>query len=110
MSFSVVSCTLARSGLPAAPKVIIEHPNRRRIEVIELPPPSARHERDDRSEHDERSQRDDNEDHAHAARSVGNVRLSHDASTTVSELAGISTAAISGVITPVAASVAPIRL
>ena len=36
--------------------------------------------------------------------------LSHDASTTVSELAGISTAAISGVITPVTASVAPIRL
>ena len=90
--------------------IIIEHPHRRRIEVIELPSPSARNERDDRGEHDERRQRDNDEDHAHDARSFGNVRLSHDASTTVSELAGMSTAAISGVITPVTASVAPITL
>jgi len=91
-------------------RIIMEHPHRRRIEVIELSSPSARDERDDRGEHDERCQGDDDENHAHEARSIGNVRLSHDTSTTVSELAGMSTAAISGVITPVTASAAPITL
>lgn len=91
-------------------RVIVQHPHRRSVEVIELPAPSARDERDDRGEDDERRQRHDNEDHAHDTRSFGNVSLSHDASTTVSELAGMSTAAISGVITPVTASVAPITL
>ena len=89
---------------------IVEHPHGRCIEVIELTAASAHHERDDCGEHDEGGQRDDDEDHAHRAPSLGNVVLSHDASTTVSELAGISTAAISGVITPVTASVAPITL
>jgi len=102
-------CSRARRGCLLV-RIIMEHPHRRRIEVIELPAPSARHERDDRGKHDERRQRHDNEDNAHDARSLGNVSLSHDASTTVSELAGISTAAISGVITPVTASVAPITL
>ena len=91
-------------------RIIIEHPHRRRIEIVELAPPSAGDERDDRGKHDERRQRHDNEDHAHDARPVGNVRLTHEASTTVSELAGMSTAAISGVITPVTASVTPITL
>ena len=106
---SVIGRPLARRGcLPL--RIIMKHPDRRSIEVIELALSSARDERDDRGEHDERGQRDDNEDHAHDAGSVGNVRLSHDASSTVSELAGMSTAAISGVITPVTASVAPITL
>ena len=91
-------------------RIIMEHPHRRRIEVIELSSPSARDERDDRGEHDERCQGDDDENHAHDACSIGNVRLNHDTSTTVSELAGMSTAAISGVITPVTASAAPIAL
>lgn len=90
--------------------IIIEHPDRRRIEVVELPPAGADDECNDCGEHDDRGQRHDNEDHAHRALSLGKVVLSHDASTTVSELAGISTAAMSGVITPVTASVAPMRL
>ena len=109
LSFSVLGCSLLRSGVLTAP-IIIQHPNRRRIQVIELASPSARDERDDRGEHDESCQRDDDENHAHEARSVGKLRLSHDTSTTVSALAGMSTAAISGVITPVTASPAPITL
>jgi len=99
------------ASLTAIPdSLIVEYSHGRRIEVIELPPPRAHDERDDRGEHDECGQWDDDEDHAHRAPALGNVVLSQEASTTVSELAGISTAAISGVITPVTASVAPITL
>lgn len=94
----------------ASCRFIVKHPDRRRIEIIELTPARAHDEPNDRGEHDERGERNHDENHAHRARSFGNVVLDHDASTTVNELAGISTAAMSGVITPVTASVAPIRL
>ena len=90
--------------------VVVQHPNGRSVQVIELTPPSAPHERDDRHEHDERRQRYNNEDDAHAAPPFGKVVLHHDARTTVSELTGIRIAAMSGLMTPVTASVAPITL
>lgn len=91
-------------------RLVVKHANRGSVEVIELAALRAQHEGNDGCEDHERGQRHDDEDHAHDARSVGNVVPSQDASTTVNELAGISTAAMSGVITPVTARVAPMRL
>jgi hypothetical protein len=92
----------------------VQHSHGGRIEVVELPAPSPPHERDHGCQRNERSEWDDQVDHAHvappAARVRGKVVLNHDASTTVNELAGISTAAMSGVIVPVTASVAPMML
>ena len=94
--------------------IVVQHSHGGGIEVVELPASSTPDERDHRRQRDERSERDDQVDHAHAARSAararGKVVLNHDASTTVNELAGIRTAAMSGVIVPVTASVAPMML
>lgn len=93
-------------------QVIVENPYGRRVQVIELPSTGAHHERDDCDEDDESRQRHHDENHTHAtpSRAFGKVAPSHDANTTVSELAGIRTAAMSGLIVPVTASVAPMML
>src|SRR5512143_1569096 len=88
----LTTCALARDRGPSAAclrrSIVVQHPHCRRVEIIELPASGTHDERDDRDEHDERSQRDDNEDHAHATPSLGYVVLTHEASTTVNELAG----------------------
>ena len=88
----------------------MQHSNRRRIQIVKLPAPRTDDEGDNRHEHHQRGERHDNEDHAHDARSFGNVVLDHDANTTVNELAGIRIAATSGLIVPVTASAAPTML
>ena len=102
--------TSRRPVVCAGRRLVVQHADGRRVEVIELAAPSAGYEREDSGEYDERRERDNDEDDAHDAVSFGNVVLSQDASTTVSELAGMSIAAMSGVMTPVTASVAPTML
>ena len=97
-------------AVAAARSLIMKHAHGWCIEIIELATSSAVYERDDRNEHDERGERHDDEDDAHESRSLGNDVLDQDANTTVNELNGIRIAAMSGVMVPVTASVAPMTL
>src|SRR5215470_2503885 len=89
--------------------VVVEDAHRRRLEIVELPALRGPRIGGHRSTGDDQRHRDEDEHDAHRGSSP-NVRLRHETRTTVSELTGIRIAAIRGLITPVIASVAPIRL
>src|ERR1035437_838322 len=89
--------------------VVVQHPQCRGLEVVELTPIRRPHERSDGHRDDEQRDRHHDVEHAHAGLST-NVRACHELSTTVSELAGMRIAATSGLIDPVIASAAPARL
>lgn len=89
--------------------VVVYRPYRRRLQIVELPAARGPGEGDDRHEDDHECERQHEEDDAHDA--LGSkVRPRHDAMSTVSELAGINRAAMSGVMIPVTASAAPTTL
>lgn len=107
------------------PVIIMQHPHRRRVEIIELPGPRRPHVRPDRECHDQDGQREHHEEDAHAAArvrigSIGpairpvtvpvKVRPSQLVITTVRDEAGIISAATSGESTPSIASVTPSAL
>src|SRR5690606_37756041 len=107
------------------PVIIMQHPHRRRVEIIELSGPCRPDVRPDRERHDQDGQREHHEEDAHAAARVCigsrtpatwpvmvpvKVRLSQLVSTTVRDEAGIISAATSGDSTPSIASVTPSAL
>jgi hypothetical protein len=87
----------------------VEHPHGRRIQIIELTVARRPDERRDRNGDDKQREREHDIENAHVARS-SKVRERHDAMTTVSELTGIKTAAMSGVSCPRIAKAAPTTL
>src|SRR5512146_3370994 len=88
--------------------VVVQHPHARRIEVVELSAPGRPHERAYGRGDDQQRERQHDIDDAHE--SSLNVRDRQDATTTVSELAGMRIAAASGVRRPVIARLAPTTL
>jgi len=100
---------MAMGSIAAALVVVVKHPERGRVKIVELPASRRPHEREHRRGDDDQRQRKHEEDDAHATSSP-KVRERHDAITTVSELAGIKIAAMSGVRWPVIAKPPPIRL
>ena len=88
--------------------VVVQGADGRRLEVVELPAPGRPGIRGDGPGQQHESDRQDDVEDAHARSS--NVRLRHEASTTVMELAGMRMAASRGLIQPPIASAAPATL
>lgn len=90
--------------------VIMQHPHRWRIEIVHLPTLRAPDERQDGAADNDERQGDHEIQDAHVAGSRSKVKPYHAPSTTVTEATGMRIAAIRGVMVPVMASPAPMRL
>jgi len=98
-----------RGELALSLGIVVQHAYGRRVEVIELTVACCPDERNHRDPDDQQRERKDDIENTHGCAS-SKVRERQDAITTVSELAGIRIAAMSGVSTPRIASAAPITL
>ena len=91
--------------------IVEQDPARRRLDIVKLSRPYRPDERGDRAACDEEGEWEHDVERGHEATSlVANARERNELASTVSELAGISSAAIKGWITPAAARLPAIRL
>src|SRR3954469_2757716 len=100
-----------RDGRTRCGLVFVEQdPAGRRVDVIELTGADGPHECPDRTGGDEQRERKDEVEGGHDELRSRNARERNELASTVSELAGISSAASRGWISPAAASVPAVRL
>lgn len=102
------------SGVALALRIIVQHADRRRIEIIELALSCCADEGEQSAGCQQERERKHDRDHAHDRPPVGCLAANgldlRQMATTVSELAGMMIAASSGLISPAIAKLAAIAL